>query len=139
MGVQMNERSVRIPVNAWSSISARVVVNPSKVVVIASHPWGPMGGSMHDPHPVTVCQLFSKAGCSTARFNFRGGVNRGISSVEDFKTVAEWFTQPRDGQEPLASQVLLVGYSYSAVLAAAAAAEIPESIGYVSNAPCISV
>merc|ERR1719393_986484 len=98
-----------------------------------------MGGSMHDPHPQTTCRLFAQAGCSTVRFNFRSGINRGLSSVEDFKAVAAWFTQPRDGKEPLASQVLIVGYSYSAVIAAAAAAEIPESIGYVSNAPCISV
>lgn len=125
------ETLVDIPVGS-GSVSAAVVVQPSPVVVIATHPWGPIGGSMHDRHPVTVCRLMARAGCSTARFNFRSGINRGVSSIEDVKSVAEWFTEPRDGKEPVASQVLLVGYSYGSVIAAAAAAEIPRSIGWVT-------
>merc|ERR1719265_2170034 len=118
----MYEQAVSIPVGrSW--VNARVNVQQSPVVVIATHPWGPMGGSMHDPHPVTVCQFFGEAGCSTARFNFRGGINRGMSSVQDVKAVAAWFTQPRDGQAPLASQVLIVGYSYGTMPACAAASQ----------------
>merc|ERR1719277_2215702 len=90
---------------------------------------------MHEPHPMTACRLLASAGCSVARFNFRGGINRGESSINDVKAVAEWFTQPRDGKEPLASQVLIVGYSYGSVIAATAAAEIPQTIGCAVLAP----
>lgn len=120
-------------------VSACVVVQPgSDTVVIATHPWGPMGGSMHDPHPATACRIFAQAGCSTARFNFRGGINRGWDSMDDVKGVAEWFTKPRAGADrPTASRVLLVGYSYGSIVAAAAAAEIPELLGVVVVNPPI--
>jgi hypothetical protein len=29
----------------------------SPIAVIATHPWGPLGGSMADPHPRTVAAL----------------------------------------------------------------------------------
>eukprot|EP00928_Gymnodinium_smaydae_P088931 TRINITY_DN72966_c0_g1_i1.p1 TRINITY_DN72966_c0_g1~~TRINITY_DN72966_c0_g1_i1.p1 ORF type:complete len:264 (-),score=36.36 TRINITY_DN72966_c0_g1_i1:412-1203(-) len=128
------ETLVSIPVG-WAALTAQVLVQPSPVVVIATHPWGPLGGSMDDPHPVTVCRMMAEAGCSTARFNFRSGINRGPTSVADVKAVASWFTEPRDGNDALASQVLLVGYSYGSIIAAAAAAEIPQSIGYAVIGP----
>mmetsp|Transcript_50459 Transcript_50459/g.113470 ORF Transcript_50459/g.113470 Transcript_50459/m.113470 type:complete len:180 (-) Transcript_50459:27-566(-) len=77
----------------------------------------------------------SEAGCSPCRFNFRGGLNRGLSSIADVKAVAAWFTEPRDGKKPLASQVLLIGYSYGSIVAAAAAPDILECIGYVVLGP----
>merc|ERR1712048_270040 len=64
-------------------------------------------------------------------------MGRGMSSVDDVKAVSAWFTDGRDGHEPLASQVLLVGYSYGSLIAAAAASEIPKSIGYVVLGPAI--
>mmetsp|Transcript_63292 Transcript_63292/g.115394 ORF Transcript_63292/g.115394 Transcript_63292/m.115394 type:complete len:231 (-) Transcript_63292:25-717(-) len=131
------EQSVEIPVGRYSSVSALVGVRASPVVVIATHPWGPMGGSMYDPHPTTVCKVFGEAGCSTARFNFRGGIGWGEASAEDVKAVADWFTKPQDDKAPLASQVLLVGYSYGALIAAAAGADIPEMIGWTTIAPAL--
>ena len=60
----MAETRERIPVDQGNSyVNAAVVVNPaSDMVVIATHPWGPMGGSFHDPHPGTVVKIFSEAG-----------------------------------------------------------------------------
>mmetsp|Transcript_67839 Transcript_67839/g.201898 ORF Transcript_67839/g.201898 Transcript_67839/m.201898 type:complete len:237 (+) Transcript_67839:44-754(+) len=137
MRIREEEVSIPVPV-ARSSVSALVTVQNSPVAVIATHPWGPLGGSMHDPHPTTVCRLMAEAGCSTARFNFRSGINFGGSSIEDVKAVADWFTEPRDGDPPLASQVLLVGYSYGSLVAAAAASEIPRSVGYAVINPPVS-
>lgn len=131
---RLNEQPVQIPVGG-SRLNALVVVQRSPVVVIATHPYGPMGGSMHDPHPATACSVMAQAGCSTARLNFRGCINRGKSSVADVVAVAEYFTKPSGDQPPLASQVLLVGYSYGSMIAAAAAAEIPECIGYALLGP----
>ena len=89
--LQVKEQDVDIPVG-WSSISALVAVRQSPVVVIALHPWGPMGGSMYDPHPHTVCALMGKSGCSTVRFNFRSGLGFGGGSIEDVKAVARSYS-----------------------------------------------
>merc|ERR1740120_584167 len=128
------EELVQIPVQG-SWLDAAVLVRRSPVVVIALHPWGPLGGSMDDPHPSIVCQTFAKAGCSTVRLNFRSGIGSGEGSVADVKAAAAWFVEPQDGLEPIASQVLIVGYSYGSVIGAAAAAEIPQCIGYVTLGP----
>ncbi|CAE8707972.1 unnamed protein product, partial [Polarella glacialis] len=131
------EEPMRIPVGG-SWVSAQVALRQSPVVVIALHPWGPIGGSMQDPHCVTVCRLFGTAGCSTVRFDFRRGIGSGSASVEDVRAVAAWFTDRReDGSEPLASQVLVVGYSYGSMIGAAATAEIPAAIGYAALCPPI--
>lgn len=132
------ERGVEIPVGGGgTSVAARVIVQPaSPVVVIALHPWGPMGGCMGDRHPVTVCRTMASAGCSTARFDFRSGLGWGGSSISDVEAVAAWFTEPRgDGAPPLATQVLIVGYSYGSLIGAAAAAGIPAAIGYAAINP----
>lgn len=124
----------RIPVEGtW--LQAAVCAQSSPVVVIALHPWGPMGGSMYDPHPATATRAMGQAGCSTVRLNFRSGIGSGESSVADVKAAAAWFLEPQDGDEPLASQVLIVGYSYGSVIGMAAAAEIPQCIGFVALGP----
>lgn len=117
-----------------SCVDACVLVQDSPIVVIATHPWGPMGGNMNDRHPSTALDIMSRAGCSTARFNFRSGIGRGSGSVEDVKAVAKWFTEPRDGP-PLANEVLIIGYSYGSMVGAAAASEIPKCIGYAMICP----
>jgi len=129
----------QIPVGS-SSVDAQVhICLNSPIAVIATHPWGPLGGSMADPHPRTVCHVFGEAGCTTVRFNFRSGIGSGNSSLEDVKAVAAWLTTPRDAPEAggriIASKVLIVGYSYGSLIGAAAAAEIEETIGYAMIGP----
>eukprot|EP00439_Symbiodinium_sp_Y106_P059905 s513_g8.t2 len=137
-----------------SSVDALVcVVQNSPIGVIALHPWGPLGGSMADPHPHTFLfqragdqgseawsrPRFGTAGCTTVRFNFRGGIGSGAGSVEDVKAVAAWMTKPNPlpetGGRILCSHVLIVGYSYGSIIGAAAAAEIPSVIGYAALGP----
>ncbi|CAK9098884.1 unnamed protein product [Durusdinium trenchii] len=127
----------RIPV-AGTTIEAQIHISlQSPIAVIATHPWGPLGGSMADPHPRTVCHTFGNAGCSTVRFNFRSGIGSGSGSVEDVKAVARWLTRPREeaGGRIVASKILIVGYSYGSIIGAAAAAEIPEAFGYAMIGP----
>ena len=137
-----DETSVRIPIAGTSTtLSAKVVRNASSpVLVIATHPWGPLGGSLHDPHPATACQLFARAGCNTVRFDFRSGIGRGASSIADTVAVAQYFTdtsaETGDGAAAIpVSQVLIVGYSYGSLVGAAAAAQIPQSVGFVCVGP----
>eukprot|EP00930_Biecheleria_cincta_P059610 TRINITY_DN45318_c0_g1_i1.p1 TRINITY_DN45318_c0_g1~~TRINITY_DN45318_c0_g1_i1.p1 ORF type:complete len:388 (-),score=53.38 TRINITY_DN45318_c0_g1_i1:18-1181(-) len=130
------EQSMMIP-SYGSFVQAMVCIQQSPVVAIMTHPWGPMGGSMWDPHPRTAAKIMAEAGCSTVRFDFGwgNGVGSGNASIEDVKSVAAWFTSPRDGNAGLASQVVLIGYSYGSVIAAAASSDIPECIGYAAVCP----
>eukprot|EP00929_Paragymnodinium_shiwhaense_P055540 TRINITY_DN27823_c0_g1_i1.p1 TRINITY_DN27823_c0_g1~~TRINITY_DN27823_c0_g1_i1.p1 ORF type:complete len:243 (+),score=55.18 TRINITY_DN27823_c0_g1_i1:112-840(+) len=130
------EEPMCLPVGNNQEVQAMVAVAQSPVVVIALHPWGPLGGSLNDPHPATVCRLFGKAGCSTVRFNFRSGIGTGNANVADVIAVAKWFTEPREGAEaPVAQKVLVAGYSYGSIIGAAAAADIPGCIGYMCLGP----
>eukprot|EP01052_Picozoa_sp_SAG31_P022919 SAG31_NODE_1850_length_7082_cov_7.264786_2_plen_106_part_00 len=74
---EVGENTVHIEVgSSRNTVHARIRVSSidSPVVVIALHPWSVMGGSLHDPHPSTVCELMGAAGFSTARLNFRSGI-----------------------------------------------------------------
>ena len=55
----------------------------SNLAVVCCHPWGPLGGSMHDPVVAAALYPFSKAGHTTCRFNFRSGIGTGKGSMED--------------------------------------------------------
>ena len=46
--------------------------------VIVCHPWGPLGGSMHDMHILTIVQAFQAV--TTLRFNFRTGLDCGYGA-----------------------------------------------------------
>lgn len=132
--MRWEEEDVKIPVEGrW--LEARVCAQQSPVVVIALHPWGPLGGCMDDPHVQAVCRTFGKAGCSTVRFDFRSGIGSGSSSVRDVVAVASRFVEPQERDGPLATQVLIVGYSYGSMIGAAAAAVIPQCVGFAVLAP----
>ncbi|KAJ1461361.1 Alpha/Beta hydrolase protein [Pelagophyceae sp. CCMP2097] len=102
----------------------------AKVGVVVLHPWAALGGSMHDPHVVTVVRFFSECGCATARLNFRTGFSCGSTPVEDVRDAAATLL------ETGVSRILVVGYSYGAIVAMAASAAMPESLGWCAiNAP----
>ena len=104
----------------------------AKVGVIALHPWGPLGGSMDDPHVVTVTRLFGSQGCATARVAFRTGFSCGASPLLDVEAAAEVLLDMDN-----IDRILVVGYSYGSIVAMAA--DFPESIGWVSINPPLDV
>lgn len=60
----------------------------SPIAVIATHPWGPLGGSMADPHPRTVAALVGHYGVSDASW-----VPRDTSSQDSGRCVMCWGPQ----------------------------------------------
>ncbi|KAJ8601312.1 hypothetical protein CTAYLR_007246 [Chrysophaeum taylorii] len=102
----------------------------AKVGVVAMHPWGPLGGNLHDPHVVTVTRFFGHAGCATARLQFRTGFSCGSAPIGDASAAAEALLRI-----PNIQRVLLVGYSYGSIVAMSAADAIPEALGWASIAP----
>lgn len=116
------------------AIDARVFVAGSAIALIAAHPWGPLGGSMDDIVVQQCVSTFAAAGCTTARFNFRSGIGRGWGSMEDVRLVANYLLHELpEAQRP--TQLIICGYSYGSLPAAAVATSIPECVGYVVIAP----
>ena len=133
----MAEQAERIGVGAslYSHVDARVKIGPAKVGVIVCHPWGPLGGSMHDHVVMTAWKIFADAGCTTARFNFRSGLGCGGGSVDDIVAVAKYLLSLP--HQNAVSKILLVGYSYGSICCMGAAAELPECIGFAAIGPPI--
>lgn len=113
----------------------------SNVAVIITHPWGPLGGNMHNNVVVAAYLFFKKLGITTLRFDFNGWqIGRGTAQVEQVKEAATLLlTNPQVPEEERPKHILLVGYSYGSLITASASADIPECIGAVSIAPPFAV
>ena len=114
------------------TVTGLVADRCSKLAVVICHPWGPMGGSMHDATVSTLLSLFGQgAGLTTLRFNFRTGVGRGHSSAADIQGACRFLLHSLKHTE----QVLLVGYSYGGSVVASIAADIAEVSAFIIVAP----
>lgn len=98
------------------------------------HPHPQYGGDM-DNHVVTaICATFAAAGASTLRFNFRGtggspGAYDGGKGEARDAVAAAAYLRHTTGGHPL----ILAGYSFGAIVAASAAADItPAALALVS-------
>jgi pimeloyl-ACP methyl ester carboxylesterase len=114
------------------SCDALLADRSSSIAAIVCHPWGPMGGSMHDPQVISVVDtLGRRGGLTTLRFNFRPG---GLSWMSAADLRAAWaFLQSLDSPP---DKLLLVGYSYGALVAADVAADLsPDLAALVLLAP----
>mgnify|MGYP002631083328 CR=1 FL=1 len=115
-----------------SSCTGLLADRGSRLVAVVCHPWGPLGGSMHD---ITVSkiidQLGMSAGLSTLRFNFRSGLGRGHGSAADVRGACAFVMQTAAAAE----QIVLIGYSYGASVVASIAADIPEVAAFALIAP----
>lgn len=87
---------------------------------------------MNDIVVTTMVQMLAQAGVTTARFNFRSGVNRGISSMNDIIVVANALLN----QTKPPKHILLIGYSYGSMVAMGAVKYLaPYCIGLVLISP----
>jgi len=124
-----------------SNTNAFVADQGSKLAVIVTHPWGPLGGNMHNNVVVAAALYFQKLGMTTARFDFVGSqIGRGYIQVEQVAQVAKCllngeFTETNT--KP--TNLLLVGYSYGSLITGSASADIPACVACVSVAPPFAV
>ena len=79
----------------------------TRLAVVVCHPWGPLGGSMHDFNVVNLVSLFAEAGITTLRFNFRYGIGRGHGAAADLRAACAMLSSLDAPPEKL----LLLGYS----------------------------
>jgi alpha/beta superfamily hydrolase len=103
--------------------------------VVVCHPHPLFGGDMHNSVVVAVCQALVKGGIAALRFNFRG-VGRSLGRFgegvgERADTIAALaYLRQREGVEP--AKVGVVGYSFGAAVALAAADETVAALAAIS-------
>eukprot|EP00980_Cylindrotheca_fusiformis_P003616 scaffold812_cov124-Cylindrotheca_fusiformis.AAC.8 len=132
----------------------------SSLAVIVAHPWGMLGGNLHNNVVLAVVQYFQRLGITTARFDFCGSqLGRGYRQIDQVKEMADillsgssssgstttstpWNRptskeedQQQQKQQRFPTRILLVGYSYGSIICGSASAKIPQCIGTVWIAP----
>lgn len=123
------EKSIVLP---DSDCPAQVADLQSNLAVVCTHPWGPLGGNMHNNVVLAVALYFQRHGVTTLRFNFRGSqIGRGNKQVTQVQEAASYLLK----ETTTTKYILLVGYSYGSLIASSASADIPECVGCVSIAP----
>ena len=135
-GMLDGEAPVRFPAPeqscCWGNTCSGLLADRStRLAVIICHPWGPMGGTMHDFCVTTLLTLFADAGLTTLRFNFRYGLGRGHSSASDLRAACDML---RSLQAP-PDKLLLVGYSYGSLVVADVAPGRPDVAAFALISP----
>lgn len=121
--------------------ACRVADMQSTVAVIVTHPWGPLGGNLHNNVVVAAVLYFQRLGMTTCRFDFCGTqIGRGYAQVEHLQLVTEKLLDGDfcQGKTPPKS-VLMVGYSYGSLITTAASAKFPQCIGSIAISPPFGV
>jgi alpha/beta superfamily hydrolase len=128
------EQAVTLPESQAPGLLANL---QSDVAVIITHPWGPLGGNLHNNVVTAAALFFQKKGISTLRFDFVGWqLSRGTYQVQQVEEAAQFLLS--FGEKP-PKHILLVGYSYGSLISASASANIPQCIGQISIAPPFGV
>lgn len=120
----------------------RVADLGSKVAVLVTHPWGPLGGNLHNNVVVAAVLYFQRLGLTTCRFDFCGSqIGFGHSQVDQVKEVADKLLNGDFCQShtPPPKSILLIGYSYGSLITTSASAKIPECIASVAISPPFGV
>jgi hypothetical protein len=105
----------------------------SSLAVVVTHPWGVIGGNMHNNVVQAVCKYFQSLEITTLRFDFCGSqIGPGHTQVRQVSEAANFLLNQEDTS---IKRILLVGYSYGSVIAGAATASIPECVGMIWIAP----
>jgi uncharacterized protein len=113
----------------------------SSLAVIVTHPWGMLGGNLHNNVVVAAVLFFQNIGVTTLRFDFCGSqIGRGYAQVAQVESIAQGLVQGKYTSKPAPKYILLIGYSYGSIIAASASKAIASiCLGYIAIAPPLSV
>lgn len=117
---------MRIAVGDGFTLAAEAQLRPGAPAAVVCHPHPAFGGRMDNPLVIALDDALAAAGLSTVRFNFRGvdgsggTPTGGLREHEDVAAVTAWLA------EQGAPRVVLVGYSFGALMAARALAGASE-------------
>lgn len=122
--------------------ACRVADLESTVAVIVTHPWGPLGGNLHNNVVVAAVLYFQRLGLTTCRFDFCGTqIGRGYAQVDQLKQVTEKLLNGDfcNAGTPPPKSIIMVGYSYGSLITIPASAEFPQCIASIAISPPFGV
>mmetsp|Transcript_10874 Transcript_10874/g.32178 ORF Transcript_10874/g.32178 Transcript_10874/m.32178 type:complete len:331 (+) Transcript_10874:113-1105(+) len=74
-----------------SGARCRISNGQSDLAVVLTHPWGPLGGNLHNNVVVAASLFFRRLGVTTLRLNFRGSqISRGYKEVNQVVEAADF-------------------------------------------------
>ena len=127
----------------------------SPLGVIVTHPWGLLGGNMHNNVVKGIVRWFQQLNITTMRFDFVGTqIGRGTTQVNQVIEASNFLlrgcccgTQNEDDDDDDDNNkivvppkyILLVGYSYGSIISGSASVSIPRCIGLICIAPPFAV
>jgi len=139
-----------VTVAGAAAAEALVADHASRLAVILTHPWGPLGGNLHNNVVAAAALYFQNLQITTLRFNFSSNsLSRGHAQVQQVQDIAAQLlagefvrtsnnsSSNNNGTKP--THILLVGYSYGSLISLSASANIPQCVGVVSIAPPFGV
>jgi uncharacterized protein len=145
------EQAHRLPLSGSKCLVADL---GSPLAVIVTHPWGPLGGNMHNNVVLGIVLWFQRLGITTIRFDFCGTqIGRGYAQVDQVIEAADFLLQGTHqnlkndaaGNDNMTTTkdlprfIFLVGYSYGSIISASSSVSIPRCVGVVSIAPPLAV
>ena len=102
------------------------------LAAIVCHPYGPLGGNLHDVCVSTVVSMLGgDVGLTTLRLNFRSGIGRGHAAAEDVRGACAFLCS----LEAPPRKIVLIGYSYGALVVADVADTIAKVAAFAMLAP----
>ena len=111
----MREKVVNMPCAGRDGrvLEGRLLLQPTSTLgVIVCHPYGMLGGNLHNNVVVAVTKALGDAGFTTLRFNFRGvgrssgrGTWRGDGEMEDLRTAIRFLCEMQGGPK----HIILIG------------------------------
>ncbi|MGH7355452.1 MAG: alpha/beta hydrolase [Candidatus Rokuibacteriota bacterium] len=136
------ERTATIPIGPGLTLEAALAL-PADATngAVLCHPHPLYGGDMHNPVVVRTAEVCAEAGLATLRFNFRGvGASSGVwdegrGEQDDVRAALARL----GGLLVAPARVALVGYSFGAAMAAAAAATGAVLAGLALLAPPLAL
>ncbi len=123
---------MKIPVGDAFSLVAEESLQPGAPLAIICHPHPAFGGRLHSPVVVAIAKALAAAGLSTVRFNFRGldgsggKATGGLEEHADVRAACEW------ARAQGAPRVIVIGYSFGALMALKAIAHGERPAAYVA-------
>lgn len=127
------EKAITLPASKAPGLLAD---KQSDLAVILTHPWGPLGGNMHNNVVVAAALYFQKLGITTLRFDFVGWqLSRGTYQAQQVQEAAQFLLSMDSSSNKRPTKILLLGYSYGSLLSASASANIDHVVGVISVAP----
>ncbi|KAJ3414596.1 hypothetical protein HDV05_006335 [Chytridiales sp. JEL 0842] len=135
----IHEELVFIPSSPKISLETRIYHGRGRkkdILIIITHPYGRLGGNLHNNVVQAVYSYFALEGYMTARFNFRGVGNstgwptlNGVGEADDVLAVYDYIKN-RSNLAP--KHVLLCGYSYGSLSTCAVYKSIPNLLGLIN-------